>query len=140
MEKEKNKAASVRAKLTKIARERGEELQNLLMRFAAERFLYRMSISKHKDKFLLKGAALFYFWFNEPHRPTKDLDLLGYGQTDVLTLENIVREICLLDGEDGLQFLPESVKGSNIREEEIYGGRSAKPAGDARKSADSRAD
>lgn len=122
MKKKKNTAASVRAKLTKIARERGEELQNLLMRFAAERFLYRTSISNHKDKFLLKGAALFSFWFSEPHRPTKDLDLLGYGQTDVPTLENIVREICLLNGEDGLQFLPESVKGSNIREEEIYGG------------------
>lgn len=122
MEKKKNTAASVRAKLTNIARERGEELQNLLMRFAAERFLYRTSISKHKDKFLLKGAALFSFWFSEPHRPTKDLDLLGYGKTDVPTLENVVREICMLDGEDGLQFLPDSVKGSNIREEEIYGG------------------
>jgi hypothetical protein len=122
MEKKKNTAASVRAKLTNKARERGEELQNLLMRFAAERFLYRTSISKHKDKFLLKGAALFSFWIGEPHRPTKDLDLLGYGKTDVPTLENIVREICLLDGEDGLQFLPETVKGSNIREEEIYGG------------------
>ncbi len=122
MEKKKNTAASVRAKLTNKARERGEELQNLLMRFAAERFLYRISISKHKDKFLLKGAALFSFWTGEPHRPTKDLDLLGYGKTDILTLEKVVREICLLDGEDGLQFLPETVKGTNIREEEIYGG------------------
>ena len=50
------------------------------------------------------------------------MDLLRYGQTDVPTLEEIAREICLLGGEDGLQFLPDSVKGSNIREEEIYGG------------------
>lgn len=121
-EKRKNLAASIRAKLTNVARERGEELQNLLMRFAAERFLYRVSVSEHKDKFLLKGAALFSFWFNEPHRPTKDLDLLGFGKTDVPTLEAVAREICRIDGEDGLEFLPETVKGSIIREEEIYGG------------------
>jgi predicted nucleotidyltransferase component of viral defense system len=121
-EKRKNLAASIRAKLTNIARERGEELQNLLMRFAAERFLYRISVSEHKDKFLLKGAALFSFWFNEPHRPTKDLDLLGFGKTDVPTLEKVAREICRIDGKDGLEFLPETVKGSIIREEEIYGG------------------
>ena len=108
--------------MTNKARERGEELQNLLMRFAAERFLYRISVSEHKDKFLLKGAALFTFRFNEPHRPTKDLDLLGFGKTDVPTLENVAREICAIDGEVGLEFLPESVKGSKIREEEIYGG------------------
>ena len=39
MEQKKNLAASVKAKLTNQARERGEELQNLLMRFASERFL-----------------------------------------------------------------------------------------------------
>lgn len=122
MEKKKNLAASVRAKLTNKARESGEELQNLLMRFAAERFLYRISRSEYKDKFLLKGAALFSFWFDEPHRPTKDLDLLGKGKTDVATLEDIAREISLIDGGDGLIFVPESVKGAKIREEEIYGG------------------
>jgi hypothetical protein len=50
------------------------------------------------------------------------LDLLGFGKTDVPTLEAVAREICRIDGEDGLEFLPETVKGSIIREEEIYGG------------------
>lgn len=122
MEQKKNLAASVKAKLTNQSRERGEELQNLLMRFASERFLYRLSVSEHKEKFLLKGAALFAFWFNQPHRPTKDLDLLGSGANDIPTLETIVREICKIDGEDGLQFLAESVKGKKIREEEVYQG------------------
>jgi len=92
------------------------------MRFASERFLYRISLSEYKDKFLLKGAALFAFWFNQPHRPTKDLDLLGSGANDIPTLENIVRKICAIDGEDGLQFLVDSVKGRKIREEEVYQG------------------
>lgn len=122
MEKKKNPAASVRAKLLNQSRQSGEQLQNLLMRFAAERLLYRLSVSNHKDNFLLKGAALFAFWFDEPHRPTKDLDLLGSGASDIPTLENTLREVCAIDGEDGLQFLAESVKGSSIREEEIYSG------------------
>lgn len=122
MEQKKNLAASVKAKLTNLSRERGEELQNLLMRFASERFLYRLSLSEHKEKFLLKGAALFAFWFNQPHRPTKDLDLLGSGENDISTLETIIREICTIDGEDGLQFLVDSVEGRKIREEEVYQG------------------
>lgn len=122
MEQKKNLAASVKAKLTNQSRERGEELQNLLMRFASERFLYRISLSEYRDKFLLKGAALFAFWFNQPHRPTKDLDLLGFGKNDITSLENIIRQICAIDGADGLQFLAESVKGKKIREEEVYQG------------------
>ena len=83
MEEKKNLAASVRAKLLNQAREQGREFQNLLTRFAVERLLYRLSRSKHKTKFLLKGAVLFAFWFDEPHRPTKDLDLLGFGKNDM---------------------------------------------------------
>lgn len=123
MTEKKNIAASVRARLTNQAKERGEDLQYLLMRFAVERLLYRLSQSKYKDKFLLKGAALFSLWFNEPHRPTKDVDLLGFGESDISTLEKIISEICMVDSkEDGLQFLPDTVKGENIREEEAYGG------------------
>ena len=122
MEKKKTSAASVRAKLLNRSRETGEELQNLLMRFAAERLLYRLSRSPHKDKFLLKGALLFAFWFNEPRRPTKDLDLLGRGASDLSKLEKILREICQIEAEDGLQFLAETVKGENIREDQVYGG------------------
>lgn len=70
-----NPAASVRAKLQNIKEKTGEDFQLLLMRFAAGRLLYRLSISPHQDKFLLKGAVLFNVWFNEPHRPTKDVDL-----------------------------------------------------------------
>ena len=113
----------MKANLIDIAKLRGEALQKLLMRFAAEGFLYRISRSEHKGKFLLKDAVLFSFWFNEPHRPTKDLDLLGLGKTDIPTFETLACEICRIDGEDGLNFLSESVKGSNICGEEIYASR-----------------
>lgn len=118
----KNLAASVRARLTNRARENGGELQNLLIRFAVERLLYRLGLSKHKDRFLLKGATLFAVWFDEPHRPTKDLDLLRRGASDGATLENIIRELCRIDGEDGLKFLAASIKSETIRAATIYQG------------------
>lgn len=117
-----NLAASVRAKLQNIKEKTGEDFQLLLMRFAAERLLYRLSISPHKDKFLLKGAALFNVWFNEPHRPTKDVDLLGRDENDIPAVEKIFREICQIESLDGLQFPLETLQGSLIREEEVYQG------------------
>ncbi len=71
---------------------------------------------------MVKGATVFAFWFNNPHRPTKDLDLLGYGKNDISEIENIVREICAIQGDDGLEFLTETIKGSLIREDQEYQG------------------
>ncbi len=117
-----NLSASIRAKLQNIKEKTGEDFQLLLMRFATERLLYRLSISSHKNKFLLKGAALFNVWFNEPHRPTKDIDLLGSGENNIPTIEKIFREICQIQYPDGLEFSIETLQGSLIREEEIYQG------------------
>ncbi len=122
MEKKKNIAASVRAKLKNKAKEKEVEFQNLLVRFGNERLLYRLSRSTYETAFMLKGASLFAVWTGEPHRPTKDMDLLGFGKNDIPTLENIFREISRIDGEDGLEFFPESIKGAEIRAEKIYQG------------------
>lgn len=122
MEKKKNIAASVRAKLKNKAKEKGVEFQNLLVRFGNERLLYRLSRSEYQKSFMLKGASLFAIWTGEPHRPTKDMDLLGFGKNDIPTLENIFKEICAIDGEDGLEFFSESIKGAEIRAEKTYQG------------------
>lgn len=122
MEKKKNIAASVRAKLKNKAKEKEVEFQNLLVRFGNERLLYRLSKSKYQKSFMLKGATLFAIWTGETHRPTKDMDLLGFGKNDIPTLENIFKQICAIDGEDGLEFYAESVKGAEIRAEKIYQG------------------
>lgn len=93
MDKKKNIAASVRQKLTNQFRKTGENLQTLFVRYANERFLYRLSQTEYRMKFLVKGATVFAFWFDQPHRPTKDLDLLGYGKNEIPDIENIVRQI-----------------------------------------------
>lgn len=75
----KNVGASVRARLTQRAGERKENIQLALTRFAIERLLYRLSLSRHRDQFVLKGAMLFSLWTPTPYRATGDLDLLGHG-------------------------------------------------------------
>lgn len=118
-----NRAHSIHERLLKVAKVEQEEFQNLLMRYARERWLYRLSLSSQRERFVLKGAMLFALWSDEPHRLTQDLDLLGFGGSSIAELEAACQEVCAVQAEeDGLQFLPESVKGAAIREENIYDG------------------
>lgn len=93
---------SIRQRLLDHARTSGEEFQLTLDRYAVERLLYRLSISRHRDDFLLKGAMLFRHWFDQEHRPTRDADFLGFGAADPARIEAIVRELCELEVDDGL--------------------------------------
>lgn len=118
-----NTAASVKARLLNIARERGEDFNLLLIRFIQERLLYRLSKSKHAGDFVLKGAALFTVWGGEPHRPTKDIDLLAHGEASTDRLRQVFADICRVKvTDDGLLFEPESVTAEVIREDAIYDG------------------
>jgi len=119
----KNVAASVRARLLKLAKERGQEFQYILIRFGIERLLYRLSQSTHADEFVLKGATLYTIWSTAPHRPTKDVDMLGRGSPDPERLATVFREVLKTTvEEDGLTFDAASVAATRIREEEEYEG------------------
>jgi len=116
-------AASVRQRQLNLARERGEDFGFVLTRYALERIMYRLSRSGHREQFILKGAMLFALWGDEPHRPTRDLDLLGTGSIDTGRLEQVFREVIGVKVEDdGLKFLPETVRAESIREDEEYEG------------------
>ncbi len=116
-------AASVRSRLTMRAHAEGEEPEYVLTRYALERLLYRLGKSPHADAFILKGALLFALWEGRSHRATRDLDLLGFGSSDVNRVEQVFRELCVLPVEDdGLSFLPETVHARPIREQQEYGG------------------
>lgn len=71
--------ASVRARLLKRARTEQSDFQLLLTRYVLERLLYRLSVSKYRDRFILKGALLVSVWAGDRFLPTRDLDLLGYA-------------------------------------------------------------
>lgn len=117
-------AASIRQKLLNLSRERKQDFQLILTRYALERFLYRMSQSPHAENFVLKGATLFQFWTGEMYRPTRDLDLLGFGDSSDESIKETIREICEVSVEpDGLEFDPASIQVVTIRESEEHQGK-----------------
>lgn len=119
----RNIAASIRQRLLNLAKQHGEEFQGLLIRFGIARLLYRLAASPHRDRFVVKGATLFAAWTGQPYRPTKDLDLLGYGDPSIASLEAAIRAVCEVPSEeDGLIFDVASVHGEPIREDEDYPG------------------
>ncbi len=117
-----NRAVSVRARLLNIAKSQGSDFQHVLVRFALERFIYRLTQSPHADRFLLKGALLFTLWYGMPHRATRDADLLGFGASDQESLLQAFREIAAVPVDDGIVFDPTSVRVEEIRKEAGYGG------------------
>lgn len=119
----KNMAASVRSRLADVARKNGDEFQLVLTRYAVERFLYRLAASGHGEVFVLKGAMLFQLWAAEPHRATRDVDLLGSGDSSVERLTAVARAACSADvPDDGLVFDPGSAAGGRIKEDQEYEG------------------
>lgn len=120
----KNSAASVSQRLINLSKKRGEDPNLVFIRYAIERLLYRISCSAQSDKFILKGAMLFATWTGRPHRPTKDLDLLGFGDASAEQLRNIFSQICQTKVEpDGLEFNSDTIQITEIREEVEYPGQ-----------------
>ena len=122
MRKPVNIGASVRARLLNLARERGQPFQVLLTRFVLERLLYRLSLTAHRDRFVLKGAMLMTSWFTDPLRPTQDLDLLGFDDPDYEAMLAIFREVCDVPIDDGVAFDVPALTAEHIREELEHGG------------------
>ena len=114
--------ASVRARLLTLAREKGQALDLLLTRYATERLLYRLSTTPHRDRFVLKGAMLITTWFDDPHRPTRDVDLLGYGDPAPEPMLAVFKEICAIKENDGILFDVDALRIDLIREQLEYGG------------------
>ncbi len=102
-------AASVRARLLNIAKAEQSDFNAMLVRYALERFLYRLGQSAHADHFVLKGAMLFNLRYAMPHRPTRDVDLLGFGASDLASIAQTFREIVSVAAADGMVFDTASV-------------------------------
>ena len=122
MSAHKNIGASVRARLLNRAKDSGSDYGLILTKYALERILYRLSISQWRDAFLLKGALLFDLWFDQPHRPTRDIDLLGFGPSEVDDVAAVFRDVCVLACEDGMNFDATTVRAAEIRKEANYAG------------------
>ena len=117
-------AHSVQVRLVRHAEEIGVDPNLVLTRYATERLLYRLSISRHAGRFILKGALLMLAWLGETLRPTRDADLLGLGEMTDESIVTIFREVCAIAAEpDGLSFDPAAVRVAPIRPGDVYGGQ-----------------
>ena len=118
-----NLGASVRARLLNIARKESIDYNRILIRYAQERLLYRISISPYRDNFVLKGALLFLGYGMSDLRPTKDMDFLGRGvQSDVEAIRSIIGEIAAEAVDDGVVFDSSKIAVERIAEQAEYGG------------------
>ena len=119
----KNIAASVRARLMNHAQAKRVPFDLVLNRYVIERLLYRLSASSHASEFVLKGATLLMTWLNEPHRGTRDLDLLGFGDTAPDRLLALFRDVLATHvPDDGVVFDVAALRVDRIRDELAYGG------------------
>lgn len=118
----RNIGASVRVRLLNLAKQRNQQFQLLLTRFVLERFLYRLSLTMHRDRFVLKGAMLATTWLANPHRSTRDIDFLGFGDPDPETMLGAFREICAVKVDDGIELDVAALRIDQIRKELEYGG------------------
>lgn len=118
-----NKATSVRQRLLALSQSQGEDYNQLLIRYVSLRFLARLAASTYADRFLLKGATLFLVWHGSMHRPTRDIDLLGFLEPDAIALAEMIRAMCAQKvDEDGVHFDPATVRIEPIREVATYRG------------------
>jgi hypothetical protein len=119
----KNVAHSIFQRLLNCAKTSKEGFNVLLSRYGMWRFLYRLSISPHNERFILKGASLFLVWKGQNYRVTRDADLLGFGNADIKQLANVFLDICRVEFQgEGMMYLPGSLSAEEIREDQAYDG------------------
>ncbi len=118
----KNTAASVRQRLLNQARNDQRPFNELLQYYAMERFLYRLSQSAHKNRFVLKGAMMLRVWQSPELRPTMDIDFLGRTSNEEAAITTHVRGVLAVTVDDGLVFDPATVQTERITEDSDYEG------------------
>jgi hypothetical protein len=119
----KNLPASVRQKLANLARERNVDFGLILVKYGLERILFRLSRSRYRDIFVLKGALLFELWMDQRYRPTRDADFLARGDNSAERFAHVFRELCVLEvDEDGVRFDADTVEAERISEDANYEG------------------
>ncbi len=121
-DKPTNSPASVRQRLLNIAREQGRVFEVVLVTYGLERLLYRLSISKHRDSFVLKGGMLVTLWTGDQNRVTRDVDFLGFGDASEDHLISVFSQIMRQPADDGLVYDIDRLAAEAIREEQQYGG------------------
>jgi predicted nucleotidyltransferase component of viral defense system len=119
----RNVAASVHQRLLNHSRAAGGRFNDVLQRYTLERWLYRLSVSDHADRFILKGGLMLLAWKLPVTRPTKDIDMLARAPNDLEHIRDLIIDICAAPvDDDGLVFDREIVNTQRIVEDALYEG------------------
>lgn len=123
-EQNKNYGKSIRTKLLNVAKKENIFYQTILTRYFQERLLYRMSQTRYRNNFYLKGGALMYAYERFAARPTLDIDFLGNNiSNEGTSIIAAFKEICSVPfEEDGVVFDVEHITAQNITEFKDYHG------------------
>lgn len=112
---------SVKTKINNKAKRLNLSPQDLMQMYFFERILYRISISKYKYNFIIKGGLLLSSMFEDESRTTQDMDTMLKGiEVSEKTLKKVLSDIFKIDAHDGITF--EILNFRKIREEDLYGG------------------
>ena len=119
-----NYGKSIRSKLLNVAKKENVFYQTVLTRYFQERLLYRMSQTRYRDNFYLKGGALLYAFERFAARPTLDIDFLGRDiSNEGAAVIAAFKEICSVPcEEDGIFFDIERITAQDITEFKDYHG------------------
>jgi len=114
-------AEKLKLKVKTKAHENNLQPQDIMQMYFFERLLYRISISKYKDNFILKGGLLLSAIFGDEQRTTQDMDTMIKGiELDFETIKGIIEEIVNTPVDDDIRY--EVLKYQDIRTEDKYGG------------------
>ncbi|GIF95338.1 nucleotidyl transferase AbiEii/AbiGii toxin family protein [Catellatospora citrea] len=106
--------------LRNLALRNGRNTEELLMAYALERFLLRLSMTA-PQRFVLKGGLLLALFGSR--RPTRDVDLLGRGVVNSHEeISSEIARICAVEVDDGVQFAAQRIRTATIREDADYTG------------------
>ncbi len=119
----KNMGHSVNTRLKNYALQNKIQFEYVLLRYATERFFFRLGRSSLSKHFILKGASAFSVWFGPMFRVTRDADLHYSGNPDPEFLMKCFQKICLTEvPPDGVRFDLDSMRYFEIRKEQQYKG------------------
>lgn len=120
----KNYGKSIRTKLLNVAQKENVFHQTILTRYFQERLLYRMSQTKYRNNFYLKGGALMYAYERFAARPTLDIDFLGKNiSNEGSSIVAAFKEICSVPyDEDGVIYDVDHITSQDITEFKDYHG------------------
>ena len=112
-----NNAASVKARLRNLAAKERKPYDYVQTHYMIERLLYRLSISKYADDFVLKGGLLLHVLFAEKARATRDIDFLArFTSNAPENLKLIFADVCTIRADDAVVFDPDSLIAQAITE------------------------